>query len=163
MARRVYFAFHYQRDIFRVNVVRNSGLLQEEAGFFDGSLWEEAKKSGDAAIKKMIGDGLKGTTVTAFLLGQETSDRPWVRYELEQSFARGNGLLGIYIHGITCTRSGLLGTKGTNIFDTFNFPKGHAKAGQALSTFYKTYDWVANDGYKNFGTWVEAAAKAVGK
>jgi hypothetical protein len=32
-----------------------------------------------------------------------------------------------------------------------------------LSALYKTYDWVAEDGYRNFGGWVEAAAKAAGE
>ena len=48
MARRVFFSFHYERDIWRVNVVRNSWLTKgrEAAGFWDASLWEEAKKKG---------------------------------------------------------------------------------------------------------------------
>ena len=57
MARRVFFSFHYERDIWRANQVRNSWVTQpdrESAGFFDASLWEEAKRKGDAAIKKMI-------------------------------------------------------------------------------------------------------------
>ena len=163
MARRVYFAFHFQKDIFRVNVVRKSSFLQEEVGFYDGSLWEEAEEKGVEALQKLIKDGLTGTTVTAFLLGEETSTRPWVRYELEQSYQRGNGLLAIHINGIKDTRTGTVGLKGANIFDVYSFPKDHLRAGQSLSTFYKTYDWVANSGYQNFGAWVEAAAKAVGK
>ena len=41
MARRVFFSFHYERDIWRANVVRNSWLTKdrEAAGFFDASLW----------------------------------------------------------------------------------------------------------------------------
>jgi hypothetical protein len=162
MARRVYFAFHYQKDITRVNVVRNSPLLQEQAGFYDGSLWEKAKRTSDDALKRLIDDGMSGTSVTAFLLGQETARRPWVRYELENSFNRGNGLLAVYIHGIK-DFSGNYGVIGENIFDTFNFPNSHVRAGQRLSTFYQAYDWIAGNGYANFGSWVEAAAKAVGK
>jgi hypothetical protein len=32
-----------------------------------------------------------------------------------------------------------------------------------LSEIYKTYDWIADDGRANLGTWVEEAAKQVGK
>jgi hypothetical protein len=66
MARRVFFSFHYQNDVWRANQVRNSHIVDgtAAAGFQDGSLWEEAKKKGDAAIKKLIDDGLSGTTVT---------------------------------------------------------------------------------------------------
>jgi hypothetical protein len=66
MARCVFFSFHYQRDVWRANVVRNSGVVigSAAAGFTDGSLWEEAKRKGDAEIKRMIRQGLEGTTVT---------------------------------------------------------------------------------------------------
>lgn len=55
MARRTFFSFHYQRDIWRANVVRNSGVVigSSAAGFQDASLWEEAKKKGDTEIKKL--------------------------------------------------------------------------------------------------------------
>src|SRR4051812_24368994 len=43
--RHVYFAFHYKSDIWRVNQVRNSGLLfgAKSVGFADRSLWERTK------------------------------------------------------------------------------------------------------------------------
>jgi hypothetical protein len=99
MARKVFFSFHYERDIWRTNVVRNSGVVEGSAaaGFYDASLWEEAKKKGDADVKKLIDKGLIGTSVTVVLIGAETSSRKFVDYEIEQSIARGNGLLGINI------------------------------------------------------------------
>jgi hypothetical protein len=42
--------------------------------------------------------GLEGTTVTAVLIGAQTAVRLYVDYEIERSIARGNGLLGVYIH-----------------------------------------------------------------
>ena len=58
MAKRVYFAFHYQDvcDFRAANVVRNHWMTKphrEAAGFFDASLWEDAKKHGDIAIKRL--------------------------------------------------------------------------------------------------------------
>src|SRR5271155_323435 len=102
MTRRVFFSFHYERDIWRTNVVRNSGVVEgtAAAGFHDASLWEEAKKKGDAAVKKLIDDGLVGTSVTVVLIGAQTATRKFVEYEIEKSIARGNGILGIYIGGI---------------------------------------------------------------
>jgi MTH538 TIR-like domain (DUF1863) len=47
MARRVFFSFHYERDIWRASIVRNSWVTKPDrqaAGFFDASIWEEAKK-----------------------------------------------------------------------------------------------------------------------
>jgi hypothetical protein len=102
MARKVFFSFHYERDIWRTNVVRNSGVVEGSAaaGFYDASLWEEAEKKGDDAVKKLIDNGLIGTSVTVVLIGAETAHRKFVDYEISRSIARGNGLLGIRISGI---------------------------------------------------------------
>jgi hypothetical protein len=100
MARRVFFSFHYQRDIWRVNQIRNIGEIvgSSAAGFHDASLWEEAKKKGDLAIKAMIDEGLKNTSVTVVCIGSQTAGRKYIDYEIKQSIARGNGLIGIQIH-----------------------------------------------------------------
>ncbi|MCX5712988.1 MAG: TIR domain-containing protein [Candidatus Omnitrophica bacterium] len=145
MARCVYFAFHYQRDIWRVNQVRNSNVVEgfDRAGFIDGSLWEEARKKGDTAIKKLIDEGLEGTTVTVVLIGAKTSEREYVEYEIDQSWKKGNGLLGVYIHQLE-DRDGKADSKGKNPFDG-----GY--------TNIKTYDWVDDNGYDNIGDWVDTA------
>jgi hypothetical protein len=103
MARRVFFSFHY-KDVTQVNIVRHCNTITRkhsgEIEFYDSSLWEETKKNGPLAIKRLINGGLRNTSVTCALVGQETWERPWVRYELLQSFARGNGILGIRIHNV---------------------------------------------------------------
>ena len=103
MARRVFFSFHYQRDIFRVNQIRNMPNIigSAAAGFQDASLWEEAKKKGDAAIKKLIDKGLENTTVTVVCIGYKTAGRKYMNYEIEKSLEKGNGLVGIQIHHLT--------------------------------------------------------------
>jgi len=100
--RKVFFSFHYQRDIWRVNQIRNAGVVDASAaaGWADASLWEEAKKKGDAAIKRLIDEGLKGTTVTAVLIGNKTANRKYVTYEIERSVEQGNAVIGIRIHMI---------------------------------------------------------------
>lgn len=100
MARRVFFSFHYQRDIWRVNQIRNIPNVtgSSAAGFQDASLWEEARKKGDAAIKKLIDDGLQNTSVTVVCIGAKTAGRKYINYEIEQSMNRGNGIVGIQIH-----------------------------------------------------------------
>lgn len=99
MARRVFFSFHYDNDIWRANQVRNCNVVAgtDVAGFFDHSEYEEAKKKGKDAIKRMILKNLEGTSVTVVLIGTETANRPWVKFEVEESIKRKNGLLGIYI------------------------------------------------------------------
>ena len=104
MAKRVFFSFHYQDVIdFRANVVRQHWLTKpdrEEAGFFDHSLWENVKKTGRAALKKLVNDGLNGSSMTCVVIGSQTYARPWVRYELLKSFRRGNPILGVHINSI---------------------------------------------------------------
>ncbi len=147
MARKVFFSFHYQKDIWRTNVVRKSNVVDgvAAAGFQDASLWEEAKKKGDAAIKRMIDNALVGTTVTVVLIGAETAQRKFVAYEIEQSIARGNGLLGIYIDDIA-DQNGRTTLRGA-------IPEALRKAGAPV------YAWDQN----RFGDWVESAARKAGK
>lgn len=103
MPRKVFFSFHYD-DVTRANVVRNSDVItrqyQTGARFYDKSLWEEVQKQGPVAIKRMINDALDGSSVTCVLIGQETWQRPWVRYEILKSMARGNGIFGVRIHDV---------------------------------------------------------------
>lgn len=159
MARRVFFSFHYERDIWRANVVRNSWVTQdrEAAGFWDAGLWERAKRRGDEdLIRRMINEGLANTSVTAVLIGAETSSRKWVRYEIVKSHERGNGLLAVYIHGIKDQYENT-DEKGKNQFGVIYKRNG---ADVYFWQIYPTYDWIQDGGYKNFRTWVERAATA---
>lgn len=104
MAKRVFFSFHYQDVIdFRANVVRNHWLLKDDreaAGFFDASIWEETKKSGDQALKNLIAQGLKNTSNSCVLVGTDTYKRPWVKYEIFKSIDVGNHLFAVHINSI---------------------------------------------------------------
>ena len=100
MARRVFFSFHYQRDIWRVNQIRNIPKIISvaAAGFQDASIWEEAKKKSDEAIKRLIDKGLENTSVTVVCIGAKTAGRRYINYEIAKSLERSNGLVGIQIH-----------------------------------------------------------------
>lgn len=161
--RRVFFSFHYQRDIWRVNQIRQSNqpwLDRNDSYWADASLWEKSQQKGDAAIKELIDEGLHNTGVTVVLIGAKTYQRKYVGYEIEQSHVRGNGLLGVYINRLK-DRYGYSDTRGPNPFDNWQITRNGREV--LLSEIYSTYDWVLNDGYKNLGTWVEQAAKAVGR
>ena len=146
MARRVFFSFKY-KDVSQAMVVRNSWVAQgrEAAGFIDAADFEKVKRQGDAAIKRWIDGQLQGTSVTVVLVGAKTCNSRWVKYEIEQSKARGNGLLGIDISkikdlsGVTTERCG-------------EIPAG-----------YDFYLWYKDDGYHNMGSWIEKAAKDAGR
>jgi hypothetical protein len=145
--RRVFFSFHYEQDVWRATNVRNAGKVDSTAaaGWDDASLWEEAQCKGDAEIKRLIDAGLKGTSVTAVLIGSETASRPWVIHEIEKSIERGNGLLGVRIH---------------NIKDQDRHRSRRGKVPTALSRGgYRVYEWNRS----SFGRWVEYAAPDAGK
>lgn len=103
MARKVFFSYHYERDTWRVNQVRNSWVTKgsfQEAGYIDKAEFEKLKLRGEQAVKKWIDEQLEGTSVTVVLIGAETYQRKWVRYEILKSFDRGNALLAIRIHNL---------------------------------------------------------------
>ncbi len=163
MARRAFFSFHYERDIWRASQIRNSWVTKpdrETAGFWDAASWEEVKKKGDEYIKHWIDNQLNGTSVTVVLIGVETNSRPYIDYEIQQSSKIGNGLLAIHIHNIK-NQSGITDTQGKNPFDywykTINGQKIY------FNQLYSTYDWVLDYGYNNLGAWVEKAAKDAGR
>jgi len=147
MARRVFFSFEYENDVQRAMVVRKSAITQgkEASGFIDAAAFETLKKQGDSAIKTWISDQLQRTTVTVVLVGLYTCSSRWVKYEIEQSEKRGNGLLGIDISKIK------------------NFAGNTTKRCGEIPKGYKFYLWNKDDGYKNLGTWIEEAAVAAGK
>lgn len=191
MAKRVFFSFHY-KDVaeLRANVVRNSWLLKPDrqtAGFFDGSIWEDAKKESDLALKRLINSGVEGTSNTCVLVGSETYARPWVRYEIFKSLVRGNHLLAVHINSVK-GKNQLTKPLGPNPFEylgvrfaadgktgelvewkatwepytqidgkavhALKAPPVYAGKAVKLKELYKTYDWIAEDGYNNFSNWL---------
>jgi hypothetical protein len=156
MARNVYYAFHFQRDIQRANVVRNSQIIRavgEEVGYYDRSLWEEAQTQGTAAIQRLIDQGMEGASVTAVLIGAETYTRPWVQYEIAQSHNLGMGLLGIHLNNIK-DWAGNVEPLGPNPIDYVTVDRGIF--GQVpLSTIYPVYDWVYGVGYRHAAEWID--------
>lgn len=114
-----FFSFHYKDDIWRVNAVRNSWVTRRDpgkAGFFDSSLWEAARTTGDAAVMRLIDRALEGSEVTVVLIGESTHRSRWVRYEIEQSLERNNGLIGVYIDNIRDSH-GRISPVGRSPFD----------------------------------------------
>ena len=151
----VFFSFHYDNDVNRANVVRNSWVIRgnKDAGFVDKAEFEKIKARGDKAVYDWIDDQLIGTSVTAVLIGQDTCNRDFVRYELQQSYKRGNKIIGIFIHNIKDMRTGLTSSKGNTTFGSLG--KDSKRDDVYFYQIAKTYDWINDDGYNNFGKWIE--------
>lgn len=146
MARRVFFSFHYDFDIFRANQVRNANVVAgtDVAGFFDHSEYQDAKAQGDQAIRRMILRHLDNTSVTVVLIGTHTAARPWVQFEIAESVKRENGLLGVYINHL----------QGHNPRGTS--PMGYLPA-VPTGTEFPWYVWDAD--VRRFATEIEAAGR----
>ena len=157
--RKVFFSFHYQKDVGRIFQVRNSWLTKgKTSSFLDVAEWESIKKNGDDAIKKWINEQLDGTSVTIVLIGVETANRRWVKYEIEKSIKKKNGLVGIYIHNIKDFRTKQTDVEGEDPFRKhFDFRLTLEPEPPYPCCSY--YDWVNNEGYKNIENWIENAAQ----
>jgi hypothetical protein len=140
--------------------VRNSWVHRpggEATPFYDKAEFEAVKRR-SGGIERWIEDQLSGTSVTVVLFGAETAVRSWVRHEIKRSVELGKGLLAIDIHRVKDPRSGP-DFQGVNPLSTFTM----GNTGRSLDRIYGTYDWVLHDGYTNMGSWIEAAARAVGR
>lgn len=102
MARRTFFSFHYKPDVQRAWVVRNSQFFKEQgdSGFFDSSAFERMKNTDPNFLKRFLRQEIEGSSVVCALIGKETAERRWVRFELLQALFDGRGLLGVRVHGI---------------------------------------------------------------
>ena len=147
MARRVFFSFHYDH-VWRVNQIRNIPNVtgSAAAGFQDASLWEEAKKKGDTAIKKLIDEGLQNTSVTLVCVTYGTISRKYINYEIDKSLERGNGLLAVQIHHLK-DQNGKTTSAGAIP------PKIKANG-------FKSYKYTNKDA---LARWIEEAATIAGK
>ena len=148
MARRVFFSFHYQRDIWRVNQIRSIPNVTgcAAAGFQDASIWEEAERKGATAIKALINKGLENTSVTVVCVGSQTAGRTYIDYEIDQSIARGNGIVAIQIHHLR--------DKNNKTSPAGAIPSKIIEGG------YKAYKYVDHE---RLGKRIEEAANAAGR
>ena len=152
--RQVFYSFHYDNDVFRVQQIRNIGALEDNKPV-SANEWESVKRGGEASIKKWIDDNLRYKSCVVVLVGEETANRKWVRYEIEKAWELGKGLVGVYIHNLKDPRTGK-SSKGKNPFDQFEFDDG-----TKLSSVVKCYNPNRNDTYNeikdNLEDWIEEA------
>lgn len=134
MARRCFYSFHYERDASRAAQVRNIRVIEGSRPATDNE-WETIARGGEAAIKRWIAGQLEGRSCTVVLVGTQTANRPWINYEIVESWNRGLGVVGIRIHGLK-NLDGLISNPGSNPFDFIT----HRPYGKSLSTIVKCYD-----------------------
>ncbi len=99
MARKVFYSFHYVNDNWRAGQVRNIGSVEGDKPV-TGNKWEEVKDKSDSVIKSWVDEQLKDKSCLVVLIGEKTSERKWVKYEIDRALNLGKAVCGVYIHNL---------------------------------------------------------------
>jgi hypothetical protein len=152
--RQIFYSFHYDNDVFRVQQIRNIGSLEDNKPVSLNE-WEQLKRSGDTAVKNWIDENIRYKNCLVVLIGSETANRKWVKYEIEKAWNDGRAVLGIYIHNLKCPKGGTC-RQGSNPFEQITI-----KDGRKLSSIVSCYNPTSYDTYNNIKNnleyWIEDA------
>jgi hypothetical protein len=99
-----YFAFDFD-DIIRVNNVRQSGKIGPRVngnsrGFKDRSIWDKSNAKTNDGLKGVMRRGVNGSGVVCVLVGSNTWQSFWVRYEIALAVIGERGLLAVDLNSI---------------------------------------------------------------
>jgi hypothetical protein len=136
----------------RVQLIRNIRAIEGNEPVLKNE-WEKIQEKGPKSIIKWIDENMSGRSCVVVLVGEKTSERRWVMYEIKKAWEDGKGLLGIYIHNIKCPRNGK-SRKGENPFDLH-------EDGRIRSSVVECHDPDPKDAYNdisnNIEKWIEDA------
>lgn len=128
----VFYSFHYERDVHRVQLIRNMGLIEGQR-LLNAQEWESVKARGELAIKDWIDEQMKNKSAVVVLIGQKTASRTWVQYEIQKAWDAQKPLLGIKVHGLSS-----MGTTDQAGADPFTSISGHEGFNPGLPIFDPT-------------------------
>jgi hypothetical protein len=119
--RRVFYSSRYENDVMRASTIGNIGAIEGNTIVSDND-WEEVKRGGNTAIQQWVDINMSGCSCLVVLIGKNTYEREWIRYEIEKAWKDGKGVVGIYIHNVKCARDVEKGgsgccCQGNNPFD----------------------------------------------
>jgi len=152
----VYFSFHYDRDCRRVQQVLQMGQLEGQP-LLNAQDWESVKAKGKAAIEKWIEEQMRYKEALVVLVGKETADRPWVRYEIIKAWNDRRKIVGVRIHNL---KDPVTGTDypGPDPFARIKFKDSTSTMAKYVTVHDPGQD--AYNGIKaNLKTWVANAYK----
>lgn len=154
--RQVFYSFHYEKDVMRVQQIRNIGAIEENKPVSSNN-WESIKRNGDSAVEAWIDENMKYRSCVIVLVGEETANRKWVKYEIVKAWNDGKGLLGIHINNLKDPRYGTC-QEGKNPFEQFILNNKYY-----LSNIVKCYKTKSLDAYNdianNLEAWIEEAIR----
>jgi MTH538 TIR-like domain (DUF1863) len=149
----VFYSFHFDNDVFRVQQIRNMGVIEGNEPVSPNA-WEQLKRAGIGAVERWIDSNMKYKRCVVVLIGSDTANRPWVQYEIKKAWRERRGLVGVYVHNLKCPRTGTC-AKGPNPFSYFNV------GGQSMASLVEVHDPSSWDAYgdiaSNMQNWVTNA------
>ncbi|MCX2683396.1 TIR domain-containing protein [Campylobacter sp. MIT 21-1685] len=112
--KKVFFSFHYDLDNWRVQQIRNMGVVENEK-ICNPNDWEQTRKKDEQNIKNWIDKQMKDCDCVIVLIGERTHTRKWVEYEVKRAKELGIPIFGIFIHNLK-DNEGKTTKKGENRF-----------------------------------------------
>lgn len=149
--RQVFFSFHYDRDAWRASQVRNMGEVSDTSTFSDND-WEEVRQKTEAKIREWIDKQLVLRSCLVVLVGAKTSERKWVKYEIEKAMELHKGIAGIRINRLK-DHNGKCDEEGASPF-YFMYTKDGHRLSNCVKLFKSTYS-TSTDVYKDIENNIE--------
>jgi hypothetical protein len=95
-AKHVFISFAHE-DMGEVNLLRGQAKNENNDLIFDDYSVKEAFDSKNAEyIRSQIRERIDRVSVTIVYLSKQSADSAWVNWEIEESFRRGKGVIGVY-------------------------------------------------------------------
>jgi hypothetical protein len=146
--RHAFFSFQFD-DVMRVNNVRQAWKIKQPdaasiRSFYDSSLWENRQLEADESVKDIIGAGVRNTSAVCVLVGQDTWERRWVRYEIARAVIDKRGLLAVHLNNLNHHERRTPDLFGPNPLDYMAVVKTQKNA--LSSPQYYLYEWTLHDG-----------------
>ena len=95
---RIYFSLAYS-DYRNATLIYNACKFKRaaESILFDETIWDEARKNGEAVSRELVDRAVERSDVTVFLVGEKSYLNKWCQYALQVSVKNEKGVFGIYL------------------------------------------------------------------
>lgn len=156
MRRPVFLSFCYSDDVNRVQQIRNMGMIEEQQ-ILNPNDFEKVRIMGDIAIKRWIDEQLMYKQCVIVLVGENTANRPYVKYEIMKAKEKKIPMFGIYIHNLK-DLNGRTSRQGKNPFiEMFGYDNDYKCINPTHINFEgcRAYDTIRN----NITYWIEEAIR----
>ena len=130
--RKAYFAFRFE-DIMRVNNVRKAWCIDHPdtptmRSFYDRSIWDKSAAQQPEALKTLMRNAVIHSSAVCVLVGTNTWQGRWVKYEIARAVIDGRGLLAVHINSLSHINRGTPDPQGYNplkVMGIYHDPNGN--------------------------------------